>query len=686
MASNLDSIRLRLRDELTPDPRAKGKYVCPIPLCGSGSGAGRNHDGAFSIDKDGIHGKCFSCGFYGDIFDLEAAKTGKPLPEATRDVVARYDFAGSSASSAAYDFRPAAAPAAQAHAQDTDPAPARSFAGKLAAWHSALKGSKGEEYLRSRGITEETMDRFNLGYGTDDGGNPCVVFPYNKQGTYYSTRTISDDVPVKHRKPKEEEAGKEPIFNAAALYADQPCFVVESQLCAISICQEGGSAVSIGGVSGINKIRNLKEKPSAFLILALDNDDAGQKAQAELAELLRGKEVPFFEFSIVQEYKDPNEFLQKDKEAFRGWVSGAIMAAEEAKTAQERKEQAEYEAQTAAASFSKFEEFLTANGERPPIPTGFNNLDRVLNGGLTAGLYIMGAISSLGKTSWILNIADNIAAAGRDVLYFSLEMSRNELIAKSISRFSFLAAAEIKAQEDDAFSTFEVMNSRGRRSLTIEQDRILDKAFRTYKEGPGRNMWIFEGVGDFGVQEIAQRVEEHIRITGRRPVVFIDYLQILAPEDPRSTDKQNTDKAVVELKRLSAKHDIPIFCISSLNRQNYSEPITMAAFKESGAIEYGSDVLIGIQLYGIGYQPGEKPGNAHTARIREVIEKAEKEQKVDIEIKVLKNRNGGRGGSGRLLFNKKYNFFSEVPDGFTYSDMPDPFGDDENEKDDIFSK
>jgi replicative DNA helicase len=666
MSENLDLIRQHLRDELIPDKRERGKYLCPI--CHSGVGEGSNHDGAFSIAPDGIHGKCFSCDFYGDIFDLEAAKTGLSLPEATRAVVARYEFAPHPSASA-----PAPAPVAA-------PVPAASFAGKLAAWHSALKGSEGEAYLRRRGITPETMDRFNLGYGTDRNGHGAIVFPYNRQGTYYSMRAASDDVPKdqRHTKPKTEEAGPEPIFNAEALYQKEPCFVVESQLCAISIGQEGGAAIACGG-RGLNKIKALKDKPSALLILAMDNDEPGQAAQSELAEYLRENDIPFVEYNVAGDCKDPNELLQKNPAALRGGIAAAIEIANAVKAEEAEKEKADYEAQTAAASFSKFEDFLTENGERPPIPTGFNNLDRVLNGGLSAGLYIMGAISSLGKTSWMLNIADNIAAAGRDVLYFSLEMSRNELIAKSISRFSFRVVGEASGPEDDAFSTFEVLNSRGRRSLSMSQEITLDKAFQAYREGPGRRMWIFEGVGDFGVEEITQRVEEHIRITGRTPVVFVDYLQILAPADPRSTDKQNTDKAVVELKRLSAKHDLPVFCISSLNRQNYSEPITMAAFKESGAIEYGSDVLIGIQLYGIGYQPGEKPGNAHTARIREIIEKAEKDKRIDIEIRVLKNRNGGRGGSGRLLFNKKYNFFSEVPEGFTYSDTPDtPFDDDDD--------
>ena len=61
-------------------------------------------------------------------------------------------------------------------------------------------------------------------------------------------------------------------------------------------------------------------------------------------------------------------------------------------------------------------------------------------------------------------------------------------------------------------------------------------------------------------------------------------------------DKQNVDRAVFELKRLSRTYKIPVIAISSLNRGSYSSDICMAAFKESGAIEYSSDVLIGLQL------------------------------------------------------------------------------------------
>jgi replicative DNA helicase len=287
----------------------------------------------------------------------------------------------------------------------------------------------------------------------------------------------------------------------------------------------------------------------------------------------------------------------------------------------------------------------------------------------------MGAISSLGKTSWMLNMADNIAASGRDVLYFSLEMSKYELIAKSISRLSFRIAGENQHNVDEAFTTFGVLHSKGQGQAASS---ILQEAMQRYRDTIGGHIWIHEGVGSFGIQQITETVENHIKITGNVPVVFIDYLQIIAPEDVRATDKQNTDKAVVELKRLASSKDVPVFAISSLNRLNYNEPINMAAFKESGAIEYGSDVLIGLQLYGIGYEPGEKQ-QAHVARVREIINRAEVDPQIEIEVKILKNRNGSRGGSEKLIFDKKFNSFHEIPEGFTTVHDETPFDDPEED-------
>ena len=179
------------------------------------------------------------------------------------------------------------------------------------------------------------------------------------------------------------------------------------------------------------------------------------------------------------------------------------------------------------------------------------------------------------------------------------------------------------------------------------------------------HIYISVGVGDLGAEEIRKAIEKHVRATGRTPVIIIDYLQILAPYNERYTDKQNTDKAVLELKRISRDFETPIIGVSSFNRDNYNEPVNLSSFKESGAIEYSSDVLIGLQYQGMDYQDGE----AETKRRKRVrglfkdIMQGSKEGKPrPIELKVLKNRNGNIG-STFFKFYSRFNYFKNEEEG-----------------------
>lgn len=115
----------------------------------------------------------------------------------------------------------------------------------------------------------------------------------------------------------------------------------------------------------------------------------------------------------------------------------------------------------------------------------------------------------------------------------------------------------------------------------------------------------------------------------------------------RATDKQNMDKAVMELKRISRDYKIAILGVSSFNRENYSNVVTMSAFKERGAIEYSSDVLIGLQLKGI----GNKNFN--------FIE-AKKKNPREVELVVLKNRNGRAGDIIEYSYYPMFNYFDEL--------------------------
>ena len=251
----------------------------------------------------------------------------------------------------------------------------------------------------------------------------------------------------------------------------------------------------------------------------------------------------------------------------------------------------------------------------------------------------------------LLQIADQVAKAGRDVLIFSLEMSRNELLAKSISRLT----AQISISEGKSIE--QAKTTRGITVYTLwqwynqeEKDLIMD-AIDRYGEF-GEHIFITEGIGNIGVEEVREAVKKHISLTGNIPVVVIDYLQILAsyvdPERPNRvlTDKQSVDKNVLELKRMSRDYKLPVIGISSFNRENYKNAVAMQAFKESGAIEYSSDVLIGLQLEGAGDNDFD-------------VDEAKSQNPRKVEAKILKNRNGETGNTALFDYYAKFNYFQE---------------------------
>jgi replicative DNA helicase len=395
----------------------------------------------------------------------------------------------------------------------------------------------------------------------------------------------------------------------------------------------------------------------------MDNDEAGKKSAKQLTEGLKRRRINFYEADIAKHYKDANEALQKDRDAFKTIVVRTVAQAENAEAAEAETLEAEREAlkrEAAAYSLGNFIKNIKDSKRANFIPTGFHALDTILDGGLYAGLYVVGAISSLGKTTFCLQIADQVAQRGQDVLIFSLEMARNELIAKSISRLTLIKDLEENNSTANAKTTRGILTGTRYVDYNQTERELIQQSITAYGEY-ARNIYISEGVGDIGIEQIREKVKKHIRITKKAPVVIIDYLQIIAPADIRATDKQNTDKAVLELKRLSRDYEIPVIGISSFNRDNYTAPVNLASFKESGAIEYSSDVLIGLQYEGMDYQEGETDG-ARQKRIRELVKTAEQQAKSgknqNIQVKILKNRNGSKGAAF-LDFYPMFNYFKE---------------------------
>lgn len=648
-----EELKPRLKDyveSITSKSKVANMYVCPI--CGSGTG--HNHTGAFSIDrKDPNRFKCFSCGLSGDIFDLIGAVENITDPlEQLKRAGELYGIEVTGSPTAEENFNEVAQnqPKNEQYTHmdiHTNTYTYTDTEGNLAYYRECQSHLKETDYHTQRGISEGVANRFMLGYDSQytksTGGAvwQALIIPTG----YYSYVARNTD-PQADSKNRYRKTGQATPLNYKALQtATKPIFIVEGELDALSIIEAGGEAIGLGSTANIDLFINnyiKKTKPAQPLVLALDNDEKGQTTTQKLEEELAKLGVPTYRLNPAGEYKDANEALIKDRKAFTQAVAHAERLEEEAL-------EAEREEYLKTSSYSHLQEFINGiadSVDTPYISTGFKKLDGVLDGGLYEGLYIVGAISSLGKTTIIMQIADQIAQAGTDVLIFSLEMARAEIMAKSISRHTLQSVLATGGDIRNAKTARGITTGKRYIDYSQEERDIINSSIMEYSKY-AQNIYISEGVGDIGAEQIRETVQKHILFTGKTPVVIIDYLQILAPYSERATDKQNTDKAVMELKRISRDYKTPVIGISSFNRANYKEAVTMEAFKESGAIEYSSDILIGLQLKGA----GKKDFDANEAKRKNPRE---------IELVILKNRNGRTGDSLSFNFYPLFNYFEET--------------------------
>jgi replicative DNA helicase len=308
------------------------------------------------------------------------------------------------------------------------------------------------------------------------------------------------------------------------------------------------------------------------------------------------------------------------------------------------------------------------------VSTGFKELDNNFKGGLRTGFYVLGAVSNLGKTAFMLQLADQIARQGQPVLYFSLEMDKKELTARSIARTTYIQVGdkEDKKGYPIASTTFDILDNGKYDLYDKDKKDVIQISINIY-DNTAKNMFIVSG--RYKTKDISRRMtiddiekiaKDFIQYKEITPVIFIDYMQIIAPVDTKATDKQNMDEIVDRLKQISIDLDTPVIAISSYNRDNYNEPANVSAFKESGSIEYGADYILALQYKGIDeiyYDNAKNKSEVQKKReIYELIEnlklKSNQGEPIPIEFKMLKSRNSGKFNMV-FKFKAKYGYFKE---------------------------
>jgi replicative DNA helicase len=276
------------------------------------------------------------------------------------------------------------------------------------------------------------------------------------------------------------------------------------------------------------------------------------------------------------------------------------------------------------------------------IPTGFPELDKALGGGFSSGLHILIGSPGAGKTSYALQAADNMARRGHPVMFFSAEMRADDIKAKSYARQSLDTGQPMDANE--------ILTLGGRKD-----GAAVAKQLSELYQPVGENIIIIPREKIDTPDAIEHIVDEFHEATGVTPVLFIDYLQQVAAKFPSGSDKQAVDSILAKIGDLGAKYDMTIILISSIGRSSYDKPLSLAACKDSGTIEYAADTIMALD-----YTDRAK-GLDFCARHPNLPRK--------VTLKLLKNRFGCLGASVDFKFDAKYNNFTEIPrDGTNTAD------------------
>lgn len=228
--------------------------------------------------------------------------------------------------------------------------------------------------MLKRGISAELMDRFNIGYAkswknpkaTGAPATPRIIIPTSK-GSYIA-RDTRPDAPKAFAKQK---VGEVHLFNMDALQGNEPIFITEGEIDALSVMEAGGQAIGLGGVGNDKKLLDAITRKHRFIIM-MDGDKAGQATASKLKDGMDAKGIVNVNYATPAG-NDPNDMLIRDRELFFKLVEGLQMQVK-----------AVIDPNTALATLDYFKT-IEQEPETNMYPTGFDTLDAKLDGDYSRG-------------------------------------------------------------------------------------------------------------------------------------------------------------------------------------------------------------------------------------------------------------------------------------------------------------
>ncbi|MBM7641912.1 replicative DNA helicase [Streptococcus loxodontisalivarius] len=261
------------------------------------------------------------------------------------------------------------------------------------------------------------------------------------------------------------------------------------------------------------------------------------------------------------------------------------------------------------------------------LPTGFRDLDKITTGLHPDQLIILAARPAVGKTAFVLNIAQNVGTKqNRPVAIFSLEMGAESLVDRMLAAEGMVDSHALRTGQ---------LTEQDWNNVTIAQGALAEAPI-FIDDTPG-----------IKITEIRARSRKLAQEEGGLGLIVIDYLQLITGTRPENRQQEVSDISR-QLKILAKELKVPVIALSQLSRgveQRQDKRPVLSDIRESGSIEQDADIVAFLYRDDYYRKEGEEA--------EETVEDN------TIEVILEKNRAGARG-TVKLMFQKEYNKFSSI--------------------------
>ncbi len=273
----------------------------------------------------------------------------------------------------------------------------------------------------------------------------------------------------------------------------------------------------------------------------------------------------------------------------------------------------------------RIDELFQTKGALTGISSGFRDIDEITTGLQPSDLIIVAGRPSMGKTAFMMNIAESaVISGGAPVLVFSMEMPSDSLVLRMLSSLGRIDQSKIRTGQlgDDDWP-------RLTSAVTLLNDKPL----------------FIDDTPALTPNEIRSRARRVAREHGNLGMIVIDYLQLMQVSGTPENRAGEISEISRSLKGIAKEFDCPLIAGSQLNRSLEQRPDKrpiMSDLRESGAIEQDADVIMAVYRDEVYHEDAEKG-------IAEII--------------ILKQRNGPIGKK-KLAFVGQFTKFEDLAVGY----------------------